>query len=143
MSWFSRRGGPGGQELPEFPAPVSHEEFRKDLIAAVEQFLPHGVDEATPHVLDRLIDRYTKIQQVRRERDWARYRADLLPRLVEAMADAAYQGMLWETRHRRLEELRVARDAAVAALAGPDAVTKPSLPTIPTMPEPGAGSDRV
>ncbi|MFC7245225.1 hypothetical protein ACFQO7_22340 [Catellatospora aurea] len=137
MRWFWQREdeGPVAEE-PFRPGRVDHGPFQNDLLATVNRLLPSAVDEATPHVLDGLIDRYTAVQMARLVKQWAIYQHELMPELIEAQAELAYETVMYEADQRDLIERRHARDAAYARLTGteelrPQPLTEPDVPRRP------------
>jgi len=118
VSWFRRsEDEDDGLEPPPFdPEPVAVDALRARVIGHIDQLLPYGIDEATPYVLDQWVDRNIDVEIARRLRDWARYKDELMPYLVDARAEAAEEAILSETDQRDLAEYRLARDEAVREL---------------------------
>ncbi|MEV4412919.1 hypothetical protein [Catellatospora sp. NPDC049609] len=124
MKWFWQRDDKPVPDQPFRPDPLDPAPMRRLLEKAVDELLPAAVDEATPDVLDGLVDRYTEVQLARLIKAWAEYQHELMPDLVDAHAELAYEQVMYEADERDLLELRLAREAAHARLRGRDDIPR-------------------
>ena len=130
MAWIGRKEQVElDQDLPPFrPEAADSAAFRAELMALIDKLLPAAVDEATPHVLDKMIDKHTLVRVARLTRQLAEYQENLMPYLIDARAELAYEEVVHEAEQRNLAELRAARDAAVRKLSGSDLPGGPPSP---------------
>ncbi|MGN9914175.1 hypothetical protein ACTMTJ_42275 [Phytohabitans sp. LJ34] len=105
-------------DRPFEPEPYDTTELQRELEEMVERLLPHGVDEATPHVLDRLVDRHTLRRVARLAKQWVLYRDAAQLELNEARAELAHQEAVYTAERRAMAGLEFAYREAERALAG-------------------------
>ncbi|MGW0483506.1 hypothetical protein [Nonomuraea sp. NPDC003214] len=114
--WRPRRAG-APEPGPFVPPDVDEEAARAEITSLVEGLAPGGVDEATGHSLDNLVNAMSARWEQEVQAEYAAYCAEATTRL--GVADAAVAGSrpAEEDARERLADARAALDAARSRLS--------------------------
>jgi hypothetical protein len=130
MTWLRlqfRRARKRSALLREFtPSPVDTAAHRDEIERRAGALTPDGVDEATGHALDRLIDSWADQWDATVVREYARYRLDQDLELAELRSRAAEAEVLHHDLTERAADLDLAVRSTRDALLGESGTDRPA-----------------
>ncbi|WP_188191200.1 hypothetical protein [Nonomuraea sp. SYSU D8015] len=135
--WHFRRGGSGLRRAPEprrfVPSDVDEAAALSEITRLVEELAPGGVDEATGHPLDNLINSTAARWEQEVQAEYAAYHAEATALVGVADAAVAECRLAEADDRERLADVRLALDAASSRLVQPgDGPTEGAAPASAT-----------